>query len=643
MKTPTLKNASNQKRLAYKPFYARGKGGQQSRLTVQVLGLILLMGGLLFGQSSARVVRSQGVLSLDAIRPGDSFKVAVTLQITRGYHVNAHVPSLDYLIPTTVTFVPPEGMHIADPRYPPPTHQTFAFAPGAPLAVYQGVVTVIAEGTAESSLQVGKLSIEAKIGIQACNDTQCLAPSTLSLEIPLLVIGKEAKNREINPEIFSYVPDDLGQSSQAAAANTSSSTLVQFGSTQRRNPISEMIESRGLLLTLVFVFLSGLALNTTPCVYPIIPITIGFFANQSEGRLRRTFLMAAAYVLGMAITYSTLGVVASMTKGLFGAALQNPVVLLGLSVLMVALATSMFGVYEFRLPVFLNRFVSRTAQSRGGLEGAFLMGLMMGIVAAPCIGPFVLGLLVHVGTKGDPLYGFFLFFVLSLGLGLPYLILGTFSGGLRSLPRSGEWMVSVRKVFGLVLLGMAIYFVMPLLGQFSIGVLVVFLAASALYLISWEGRRATPKLFGWVLRALGTGVALAAIVLALPRKVEGNIPWQAYSQQALAAAQRQGRPVIVDAYADWCIPCKELDKITFGDPSVGHMTNAFVWLKLDLTHSDPESDAARARDQFGIRGVPTILFFDTSGKELLHVRLEGFEKPAPFRKRLEQALSNPGS
>jgi len=629
--------------MAYKPIYGIAKKNQSSIVTAQVAGLILLMGSFLFGQTSARVVKTRGVFSLDAIRPGDAFKVAVTLEITQGYHINAHVPTLDYLIPTTITLTSPAGIHIAEPRYPSPTHQTFAFAPGAPLAVYQGVVTAIADGKAESSLQIGTLSIKADVRIQACNDTQCLAPSNLSLDIPVVVTAREGKIRQVNPEIFSHVPDALGQSPQATAVNASSTMLVQFGNAQRRNPISEMIESQGLLLTLVFVFLSGLALNTTPCVYPIIPITIGFFANQSEGRLRRTFLMAAAYVLGMAITYSILGVVASMTKGLFGAALQNPVVLLGLSGLMVVLAMSMFGVYEFRLPAFLNRFVSRTAHSRGGLAGAFLMGLMMGIVAAPCIGPFVLGLLVHVGTKGDPLYGFFLFFVLSLGLGLPYLILGTFSGGLKSLPRSGEWMVSVRKVFGLVLLGMAIYFVMPLLGKLSIGVLVVFLAASAFYLISWEGRRAKPKLFGWVLRTLGVGVAFAALVLAIPKKVEGHIPWQTYSPQALADAQRQGRPVIVDAYADWCIPCKELDKITFGDPSVSQMTDAFVCLKLDLTHNDPESGATRARDQFGIRGVPTILFFDATGKELPSARLEGFEKPAPFRKRLEQALNDRGS
>ena len=146
-----------------------------------------------------------------------------------------------------------------------------------------------------------------------------------------------------------------------------------------------------MLFTLLFVFISGLALNTTPCVYPIIPITIGFFTNQSQGKTGGTFLMSATYVLGMAITYSLLGVVASMSQGLFGGLLQNPWVLIGLALLMIGLALSMFGVYEFRLPSFLNRFADKSTQSAGGTLRAFLMGLMMGIVAAPCIGPFVLG------------------------------------------------------------------------------------------------------------------------------------------------------------------------------------------------------------------------------------------------------------
>jgi thiol:disulfide interchange protein DsbD len=231
----------------------------------------------------------------------------------------------------------------------------------------------------------------------------------MDVDIPVNIVDAGTAIKQINASIFSE--------------------LQQFQGSAPQDELGDLIASSGLPLALVTIFLAGLALNLTPCVYPIVPITIGFFVNQSasqgKSRLSRTLLMASAYVLGMAVTYSVLGVAASMTGSLFGAALQNPAVLIGLAGLMAALALSMFGLYEFRMPQFLNRFANKSTQSTSGLASASAMGLTMGIVAAPCIGPFVLGLLVHVSTKGDPIYGFFVFFVLALGLGLPYVLLGT--------------------------------------------------------------------------------------------------------------------------------------------------------------------------------------------------------------------------
>ena len=487
--------------------------------------LIFLTTLPLIGQNSQRVVKARPLLSVDAVRPGDAFQVAILVQIAEGYHVNAHVPTLKELIPTTVTFRFPSGFSLGEARFPAPVKRTFSFAPGTPLAVYEGTMLVVADGKVLSSSVDGQALLQTTLKVQACNERQCLAPATMDLEISIPFAASGHKVSPVNTEFFTKAPSMDPHAGWKITSDKpkSSGGLVQFGGTAQSNPITNMIENRGLLVTLFIIFLSGLALNTTPCVYPIIPITIGFFANQSVGRLRRTILMSASYVFGMAITYSTLGVVASMSRGLFGAALQKPIVLLGLASLMVGLSLSMFGVYEFRLPIFLNRFAARTTQSQAGLPGAFLMGLMMGIVAAPCIAPFVLGLLVHVGTKGDPVYGFFLFFVLALGLGLPYLVLGTFSGLLKNLPRSGEWMVSVRKVFGLVLLGMAIYFLMPLLGRLFSWVLVGFLAASAIYLIFWESRRVRPARFSWILRAAGLSAAIASIAFAIPKKEETEL------------------------------------------------------------------------------------------------------------------------
>jgi thioredoxin:protein disulfide reductase len=612
-------------------------------LIFALLGLLHLPA---LGQGgSETVVKGRGHISATAIRPGDKFKIAVVLDVADGYHINAHVPSLDYLIATRLQFTPPPGITVGQVTYPAPDYKSFTFSPDTKLAVHEGVVIMTAEAEASSTLKADSVAIAAKVIVQSCNNEACLAPTDIEIGVPVQIVARGAKIQEANADLFAQA----AASNKARPSEESSGELQEFqGSGKKKDDLGELIAASGLPLALLTVFLAGLALNLTPCVYPIIPITIGFFVNQAasqggKSRLSRTFLMASMYVLGMAITYSILGVVASMTGGLFGAALQSPLVLIGLAIVMAALALSMFGVYEFRVPEFLNRFANKSTQSTSGVLGALVMGLTMGIVAAPCIGPFVLGLLVHVSTKGEPVYGFFIFFVLALGLGLPYLLLGTFSGAIKALPRSGEWMIAVRKVFGLVLIGMALYFLMPLMGAYVNYFFIAFFAGSALYLILWESGKASPKKFAWILRGIGVGAAAAAVIFALPKKIEAEIPWQPYSEQALAEAVKEGRPVVIDVFADWCIPCKELDKLTFTDSKVKSEATRFVTLKLNLTTNDPQTEAGRARRRFDIIGVPTIIFLDGSGREDSKLRLVGFEEPDLFLSRMKRMISSPGS
>lgn len=590
-------------------------------------------------QGSDRVVKAAGYASTDGVRPGDKFKIAVAVEVGEGYHINAHRPSLDYLIPTTVAFGAPAGISFTEEKYPGPKYARFQFAPETQLAVHEGTLYITAEVSSDSAIKPGPVTIRALVTVQACNDTQCLAPSDLPVEIPIKIVSANQPIKNANAEIFAKAaaqPEDTGETIGA---------LIEYqGST--KDSIADKLAAGGIFSVLVGVFIAGLLLNTTPCVYPIIPITVGFFVNQSaaqkgQAKISKTFLMASMYVLGMALTYSLLGVIAAKSGGLFGAALQNPIVLIVLAAVMVALSLSMFGVYEFKLPESLNRMATSSTQSTSGAVGAFVMGLTMGIVAAPCIGPFVLALLVHVGTKGSAAYGFMLFFVLALGLGLPYLVLGTFSGALKTLPRSGLWMVTVRKVFGLVLIGMALYFVMPLMGAATNYIFISFFVISAVYLLFWEAGKAKPKQFGWVLRAIGVGAAAVAVLLAIPKKIEAEIPWIPYSEQALADAKREGKGVIIDTYADWCIPCKELDKFTFTDTAVKKDAERFVTLKLDLTNSEPGSEAAIAQKRFGIRGVPTVLFLDSTGREVADLRLEGFEKPNAFLANRMKKVESP--
>lgn len=431
----------------------------------------------------------------------------------------------------------------------------------------------------------------------------------------------------------------------AASRSTDSTASVQApiagegpspGAASQPSSIGGVFEKQGWLVGFGAVFLAGLALNLTPCVYPMIPITVGFFVGGKKDRtVLKSFLMVSVYVLGIALTYSVLGTVAGLTGSLFGSALRSPWPLGFVSASLVALALSNFGLYHLRLPAALARLAG--GRRREDYLGAGLMGLTVGLVAAPCIGPFVVGLLLYVGSVGSAVFGFWVFFVLALGLGLPYLILGTFSGAAAALPGSGGWMVWVRKAFGVVLLLMAIYFLQPLLSDSVFSVLLAAcLAGGGLYLCFWARSEAGGPAFG-VLRYLVGIAGVAAAVLYLLPQAQGpeQIDWIPYREGILAQARQASTPVIIDFYADWCIPCKELEARTFSDPGVRQAMNRFLLVKADVTRStDPKTEQLLKR--FDVRGLPAVIFLDAKGEERGDLRLAQFVRPEEFLKRVRK-------
>ncbi len=598
------------------------------------LAALLLVG--LATALSAAAPDPSSLLKVDAsVTPGiEAGRGTLVLKgaLASGWHVNSHKPTEDYLIPTTVSLNAEAGVQFGEPRFPEGKMEKFSFSE-APLSVYAHDFTIEVplrwSGTTPPALS-------GAIEYQACNDTQCLAPASVSFRTGGAASGGAASGAAASASVSS---SDAAAPLAGGAVPLSEASRVQGGTATGAagTELGALLEKRGLLLVLLTVFLGGLALNLTPCVYPVIPLTVGFFSREAGGSTSRAFGLSALYVLGMAATYSALGVAAALSGKLFGSFLQNPLVLTLIAGVLVLMALSMFGYWEIRMPsALMNR-----AGARSGAAGAFGMGLFVGVVAAPCVGGFIVGLLAFVAARQDPALGLLLFFVLSLGLGLPYLFLGAFSRSLSRLPRAGAWMESVKKVFGWILLAMAAYFLRSVLpkpaGQWLLPI-VLFVGLVAI-LVRGYGLR-------WPVR-VGVAALLGAIALFfVPRTLSG---WQPYptggSLPAGAAAGTgtgtgtrtgTGRPAVIDFSADWCLPCLELEKRTFSDERVRKALEGRDLYKADMTKIGSAETVALA-ERYGILGVPTVIFLDASGQEQKDVRLVGFEDADAFLKRIERA------
>lgn len=400
---------------------------------------------------------------------------------------------------------------------------------------------------------------------------------------------------------------------------------------QDTSTFSASLFAHGYPLGFLIVLLGGLALNLTPCVYPLIGVTVAYFGNEGGGP-RRLISLAILYVVGIALTFSAVGVAAALTGGLFGAALQNPYVLGTIALILLILAASSFGLFSLQPPQWIMR---RVGVARPGYAGSMLMGLGMGLVAAPCIGPIVLGLLLIVQHSGNALFGFALFFTLAIGMGLPYVGLAMAAGSIRNLPRSGEWLAWVEQLFGFVLVGLALYFLDPIIPNRLISrILPYYAIAAGLFLafVSSRGRHWRP--FMVFRTALGVVSIIAlAYLLMLTHRPQTQLAFQAFDNTLLRNATAAGKPVVVDFSADWCVPCREMEHTTFTDPAVVRAGANFVRLRANLTSVNAQNQALMKR--FKVQGVPTTVFIDSTGR--IRKRRVGYIGAADFLKYLTES------
>ena len=500
----------------------------------------------------------------------------------------------------------------------------------------------INRGAVEAVIPVNRPAVEEtavtlEVGYQGCKeDSVCYPP--IKKRVPLTLAAFSATTAATAAE-------------DAAVADNQARLSVQ-------DAITQGLKDGGLLINVSVFFVFGLLLSLTPCVLPMIPILSGIIVGQDKNvTAMRGFMLSLAYVMAMAATYAVLGVIAGLFHFNLQAASQNIWVLSAFSGVFVLLALSMFGFYELQLPAALQSRLSAAGnkQTGGTLNSAALMGALSAVIVGPCVAPPLAGSLLYISQTGNAVLGGLALFAMGMGLGVPLLILGGSAGTL--LPRVGAWMVAIKRVFGVVMLAVAIWFMQRVIAaQLALMLWAVLLIVSAIYMGAldrleagggwrrlWKGLGIVMLIYGAVLivGAAGGSDDLFRPLPGIKQEATAGIQFKRIKdldtlERELSAAHAAGRQVMLDFYADWCITCIEMEEYTFSDPRVRAVLRDVVLLQADVTATNADDRALMTT--FHLFGPPAILFFDMAGKENQSHRLVGFVDADEFLRHLQTVL-----
>ncbi len=575
-----------------------------NRIVLCLLPVVVLI------QSEAQISVTSSVQPAE-LSPGTSARLIVECTVASGYHISGYSSGMFEVIPGKV-----KDISFGEAEYPRGETDPYTGS------VYHGTIRVKTNIDVSPEASPGKKKIPITVIYQACSEdgSVCYPPA------------EEQSSADIH----------ILHSEQSAAPAGS-------GETQNfEDRLSRALE-RTSVLAFFIVFIGGILSSLTPCVYPMIPVTLAVIGAQAGEKKLKGFILSLFYVLGIAVTFSILGVLAARTGMVFGSISAHPAVLIMISLIFLIMGLSLVGLFVLQLPSSLASTLQR--KKGKGFLGAFITGLVAGLVISPCISPILVVILAWVAKSGSLIMGAGLLFTYAAGLGVLFILIGTFSGIIKALPKSGGWMEIIERGLGLILIILSIVFirsVVPVWLYFMVWS--VFLIFTGTYIggvtpLS-QGSSSREKFFkssGLLLIIGGTVLLFFGLSrlthYSLPSQVaetENNqiqeSEWLPDDEKGFSIAAREHKPLIMDFYAEWCAACNELDEKTWSDPELQERLSGFVKVKLDLTKSNSRSKTLR--EKYNIYGMPTVIFFNASGEET--ERFEGFKSPQEVMNIIDQ-------